>query len=201
MTRTFTIPTLAAMLVLVACGDRPAGTPTANTPAATPDPLQADPSAQPAATPPSQADAATQAFLDQLMSTNELAVRSSQIAMERSQDEDTRRFAQRMIADHQAATQRLGNLVGNVRLTPSGGASLTDRHVGLLADLEQADGGDFDLAYRRLQLNLHQEAIALVTDYRQGGTHDDLRAFAGELLPQFEGHLDDVPSPRAVRPD
>ena len=50
-------------------------------------------------------------------------------------------------------------------------------------------GPRFDAAYARMQVQAHQEAIAMYAAYAQGGSNATMRTLAQQVLPRLEEHL------------
>lgn len=141
--------------------------------------------AQPGAT---TAPTTAQEFVPAAVSSNGFEIESSRLALENAQGEAVRSFAQQMIDDHTAATQQLlaaaeqeGLAQPELRLTP--------RHSQLLAQLQQAQDAEFDELYTTLQVQAHQEAVTLHSNYAEAGEEGAVRSFATETLPVLEQHL------------
>jgi putative membrane protein len=114
-------------------------------------------------------------------------VESSRLALERSKNEDVRRFAQTMVEDHTKANERL------MRTAREGVQTELDGiHRDLLDRLKAADAGSFDAAYVSEQVNAHQKAVDLFNGYAEGGDDAALKAFARETLPTLRKHLEMV---------
>jgi predicted outer membrane protein len=107
-----------------------------------------------------------------------LAIRSSQLALARARDPRLRTFAQRSIRSHRGTSGQLSLAARRLNLLPA--AALLPRHEAMLAEL--AATGDFDSAYRRLQLESHDEAERLHQDYSLHGTSPTLRPVAAAAL-------------------
>jgi putative membrane protein len=118
-------------------------------------------------------------------------IESSQLALEKAQSDEVKTFAQQMIADHTANTQKLTQVV------QSGGGSmpeakLDDRHQAIIEQLQGASGAEFDAAYIDAQVQAHQEAVALMTTYSEGGDNEALKGFATQALPVIQSHYEMV---------
>jgi putative membrane protein len=104
---------------------------------------------------------ATQDFVNKVAISDMFEIQSSQLAIEKQADRDTKPFAQKMIKDHQKTSKELKGLIdkGNVQANlPTG---LDSEHQKMLDELKTKDGRDFDVAYDQLQLKAHQDAVAL----------------------------------------
>jgi putative membrane protein len=128
-----------------------------------------------------------EAFVTEAASSNIFEIRSSELALERSQDEAIRTFAQQMLADHHAVGQQMEALAANA------GISVPQQPEGVPAQLlEQVEGaadGDFDRVYVDNQIAGHQATVELFQSYAESGSNQPLAAFAQEMLPALQQHL------------
>ena len=74
-------------------------------------------------------------------------------------------------------------------LTPPPPA-LLPQHQALLDQLRSAGSGpSFDMAFRDIQINAHQQALQLHQNYAASGDVPALRATAGQIVPVVQMHL------------
>jgi putative membrane protein len=118
-------------------------------------------------------------------------IRTSEVALEKSQDEKVLAFARQMIADHQAALDRMTAVVAQAGVqTPMP----TELDI-LSADKFNTLRGEsnFDVQYVRTQIESHEVAIALFQSYASGGDNEVLKQFAAETLPKLQEHRQMLP--------
>lgn len=137
-------------------------------------------------------DMSAQEFVTQATSSNMFEIQSSEIAIERSQNEAVQSFAQQMIADHQQVGAMMESIAANsgleVPLEPQGAPA------ELLARVEGADGATFDQTYIEAQIAGHEATIDLFQAYAENGDNNALTAFAAETLPGLQMHLNSAQS-------
>jgi putative membrane protein len=127
-----------------------------------------------------------QEFLTRAIQSGEAEVAISNLALEKSLNDQVRKFAERMVKDHTAANQRL------MSLEEAGGRTLPkemdQKHEAMLEKLSQLSGDEFDRQYMQGQVQDHQAAVKLFTSEatKPSGPVD---ALAGELLPALQQHL------------
>lgn len=130
------------------------------------------------------------AFARLAASSNALEIDSSNLALERSQNEEVRAFAQKMIDDHTAAGEKMK-------------AAAQEAGVEVVAEMNEADqqalqalqdATDFDQAYLDLQAKAHDEAVGLFETFSTGGQESALKDFAAETLPTLQDHQAQVRS-------
>jgi putative membrane protein len=118
-------------------------------------------------------------------------VQSSRLALQRSNNEAVRGFAQMMIKDHE---QELNNL----KFTNDSNASaplpkeLDPRFQGIFERLQATTGPSFDNLYMQIQVRGHEEALALYRSYAEVGEVESLRKLARNALPIIERHRNDA---------
>jgi putative membrane protein len=127
-----------------------------------------------------------QEFLTRAIQAGVAEVQISQLALEKSQNERVRQFAERMVQDHTAANQRLSSLAEAGGNSPP--TEMDQKHHAMLQQLSQLSGEEFDRQYMRGQVQDHQTAVQLFgSEATQPSGPVD--ALAGELLPALQEHL------------
>jgi putative membrane protein len=138
---------------------------------------------------PSQAAPATQDFVNKVAISDMFEVQSSQLALEKQPDRDTKPFAQKMVKDHQQTTKELKGLVDGGKVKATLPSALDSEHQKMLDELKGKSGKDFDQAYDEMQRKGHQDAVALFEAYSKSGDNADLKKWAAKTLPHLKQHL------------
>lgn len=119
---------------------------------------------------------------------NNAEIQTSQLALERSQSDTVRQYAQRMIDEHTAANEQLQPLAEQrgveLPTTPS------SFDTAVLEQLAQVPDEQFDQAYMDTQVNAHLRSLGI---YRTGArqvTDTALQNYASTLLPSIRDHLE-----------
>jgi putative membrane protein len=136
-----------------------------------------------------QTPVSTVDFVKKVAMSDMLEVQSSQLALSRSADADTRPFAEKMVKDHTQTSVELKGLVDSGKVKAQLPTALDSEHLKKLDDLKAKSGKDFDAAYDRMQLQAHEEAVALFEQYARSGDNADLKAWAEKTLPHLKEHL------------
>lgn len=122
---------------------------------------------------------------------NEFEIESSKIALQKSQDDNIRNFAQQMIDDHSKAADDLTAATSNADMaTPN--TRLDRKHQAMLDRLNSKSGADFDRLYIRTQFKAHDEAVDLFKNYSKQGDNQVIQNFASNTLPTLEEHKKDI---------
>lgn len=141
------------------------------------------PSAAPGATAP--ADSGT--FVTDLYQHGLAEIQLSQLALQKSANDEVRQFAQRMIDHHTTANNEIAQLAQgeNVSL-PS--APSTDAQTQI-ASLTALPADQFDRAYMQANVTTHDADVAAAKLQAQSGTDADVRRLARYAVPILKAHL------------
>ena len=113
-------------------------------------------------------------------------IRSAQLALTRARNPSHREFARAMIAAHTGTSAQLSLAGRRLNLLPS--ATLLPTHQAMLDELSASS--DFDAAYHRQQIAVHQAALKLHSDFAARGESATLRPVAKNAVPIVRRHLD-----------
>lgn len=130
------------------------------------------------------------AYVSNAAMSDAYEIQSSQLALQRSQSDAVKAFAQQMIAAHTATTNELKPLAQSAGITPP--AALDGRRMSMLQNLQSASADDFDDRYIDQQTAAHEEALTLHQTYASNGDNEQLKAFAARTAPAVQQHLEHV---------
>ena len=136
-----------------------------------------------------QVPVSTNEFVKKVALSDMLEIESSQLALSRTPDTDTKPFAERMVKDHQETSKELKALISGGKVKATLPTGLDAEHQAKLDELKAKSGKEFDQAYDKMQLQAHEEAVALLESYSKNGDNADLKAWAGKTLPHLKEHL------------
>lgn len=140
-----------------------------------------------------------EAFIQQAAASDMFELQSSRLAMERSQNQQLRDFAQEMAKDHAKTTSELRDLMQRqpalrgIRM-PEG---LDQQRQRWLDQLKNASGADFDALFSQQQMQAHLLAVDLFRNYSQAGDDPQLKQWASATLPTLQQHLQKVQALRS----
>ena len=127
-------------------------------------------------------------FAQDLKSSGQFEIESSQLALRTSSNDEIKKFAQKMIHDHTEADQKLTETLKKANLPgPEYGMDAEARD--LFNQLTVLQGTAFDRAYVKDQIKGHEEAVELLEGYAKRGDNEALRQLASTLLPTIKEHL------------
>jgi putative membrane protein len=117
-------------------------------------------------------------------------IQSSQLAIERAENDQVKEFARMLVADHQRSTDLLRQAAGEaqppIQLAPP---QLTPQQAQMIEGLRTAQGAAFDQLYLQGQVQAHQQTLAALQDYARSGDVPSLRQHASTVAGPVEQHL------------
>jgi putative membrane protein len=130
-----------------------------------------------------------QEFVNKVAISDMFEIQSSQLALTKQADADTKPFAEKMVTDHQKTSSELKSLIDSGKVKATLPTALDAQHQKMLDDLKAKSGKDFDQSYDQTQVKAHRDAVALFEAYSRGGDNPDLKSWAAQTLPHLEEHL------------
>ncbi|WP_207478357.1 DUF4142 domain-containing protein [Arenibaculum pallidiluteum] len=131
-----------------------------------------------------------QIFVEMATSSDMFEVRSSQLALQQSQLQDVRRFAQHMIQDHQGTSQQLVQIIQTLGVQQP--TTMKPELQQRLAQLSTLGPDTFDQVYINDQVIAHQAAVEAFQQQASIGSNAQLKSFAAQTLPTLQQHLAEV---------
>jgi len=126
-------------------------------------------------------------FVGDLARGNMAEISLSQMALQRSQNESVKQFAQMMVTDHTAAGTELQTLATSKSITLP--TATDQKHQSAMTKLGGESGAAFDRDYMKQMVNDHEKTLSLLQKQAEKGTDADLKAFAAKMVPIVQGHL------------
>lgn len=113
-------------------------------------------------------------------------VADAQLALQKSDNQEVKSFAQRMVDDHTKANNQLAAIAGQDGLKlPTKPSRADDRKT---AALQKLSGTAFDKRYIRVEVADHKAAVSLFTTESKDGQDPSLKNFATQTLPTLQDH-------------
>jgi len=132
---------------------------------------------------------ARDAYVGMAAASDMFEIQSSQLARTRGQSQAVKDFAQMMIDHHTQTTAQLTAAARAAGVT-SPMPALLPMQGRMMNDLQSASGADFDRVYLTQQVQAHEMALALHSNYARSGDAPALRAVASAAVPIVQQHLD-----------
>ncbi|WP_341523369.1 DUF4142 domain-containing protein [Pseudomonas sp. G.S.17] len=133
-------------------------------------------------------------FVDDASAKGLAEIQTSELALQKSQSADVKKFAQMMVDDHTAANKELAQVATGLKLKVADDAELMARAKKMV--LEYRDES-FDKAYANNQVVAHEQTIELFEEEIKSSKTPELTAFAKKTLPKLQHHLQEAKSLQA----
>jgi putative membrane protein len=114
-------------------------------------------------------------------------VELGELAADKAQNAEVKKFAQMMIADHTKANAELKTLAAKNNVTLP--TELSAKHQSMKQKLQGLSGAEFDKAYVDGQVEDHEDTLELMEN-NTDNSNADIKAFATKTQPIIKAHLD-----------
>jgi putative membrane protein len=112
----------------------------------------------------------------------------AKLALQKSQNNSIRQYAQQMIKDHTDANQELTQLATQKGITPP--TNTSPKYQAIIAQLSQLSDANFDQAYKdEAGINGHMENLIIHSRQIQLGQDEDLKSLAAKSIRLIDAHL------------
>jgi len=109
------------------------------------------------------------------------------LAARRASDPSVKRFAQKMVDDHEKANKELLERANKARLPAA--PRMDAMHEKMAETLAALSGPAFDREYMAGQVKDHEVTVALFEKESKNGKNEDLKTWAEKTLPDLREHL------------
>jgi putative membrane protein len=116
-------------------------------------------------------------------------IQAANTALDKTKSDSVRNFAQMMIDDHTASSEKLKSALQKSNIKVSFPKDLDKKHSGMLDRLKKASAASFDQAYLQSQLAAHRDMLNLHQGYSRNGDNDALKQLASEAATVVQKHL------------
>jgi putative membrane protein len=134
-----------------------------------------------------QLAASDKAFMKKAAQGGQAEVELGQLAAQKGQSDEVKKFGQRMVDDHSKANDQLKSIAQQkgVQLP----TELDAKDKALKDKLSGLSGNQFDEAYMRNMVQDHKKDIAEFQKQANSGKDPDVKNFASQTLPTLQDHL------------
>ncbi|NWF74418.1 MAG: DUF4142 domain-containing protein [Nitrospirae bacterium] len=119
-------------------------------------------------------------------------INAASLARQKASSPDTRMFAARMLNEHTRMLQQMRHLARRIHIQPQPPAlalQATKTHQTTMEELRNLSDRDFDRAYLKYQIRMHEQALNLVQDTARSVESPQLQQHLRQAHPDLEGHL------------
>jgi putative membrane protein len=134
-------------------------------------------------------DANVLAMLDTI---NLSEIDAAHLATQKASSEEVKTFATRMLNEHTMMMQDTRQLAQRINVqpeTPALASTAAKTHQETMEELRKLSGRDFDQAYLKYQIKMHEQAIDLVQDTADSMDNPKLQQHLRQARPDLDSHL------------
>jgi putative membrane protein len=128
------------------------------------------------------------AYVEMAAASDLFEIQSGRMAAERGQSAAVRQYGSMLVDHHQRTTAQLSAAATASGVMPT--PDLMPMQARMMTELQGASGAEFDRLFIRQQVQAHQMALALHTNYARNGDTPALQAVAAAAAPIVQQHLD-----------
>jgi putative membrane protein len=126
-------------------------------------------------------------FLEDAHASNIAEIRLSELALKITTNDEVKKLATKMIADHTAASEELKKLAAKKRFVPS--PKIEDSQLRREEKMRNMSGSKFDDEYLATMDSDHRNAITVFGDAADDADDAEIKKFAASTLPTLHHHL------------
>jgi len=133
---------------------------------------------------------AKETFIRNAAEGNMAEVKLGQLAEQKGQNPEVKKFGERMVQDHSKANEELKKVADQEHINLPTNTSA--KSAATYRSLEKLSGPEFDKAYARTMLQDHQKDV---TEYKQEASKapdGPVKQYVQETLPTLESHLQEA---------
>ena len=131
-----------------------------------------------------------QDFVTMAAMSDMFELKSATAAKDEASGQSAKDLAKMLEADHSKSSRDLLALAKQEGINVSPPADLDERHQAMLQGLTGSGQSGYDANFGQIQVQAHQEGIALFEAYAKNGDNEKLKAFAAQTLPKLKQHLE-----------
>jgi len=133
-----------------------------------------------------------QEFIGKAIDGNLAGINLSQLAKRVSSNDDVKKFADQLIADHEKMDKGVLDLANKKKVAVATGLSPQQREA--LAKLSRLSGKDFDREYVDIMVKDHEEAVKMFERCEKDTKDEAVKKLCEDALPKLRDHLKEAKS-------
>ena len=127
-------------------------------------------------------------FYTEAAQSNMAEIELSRLALQKSNNDNIKQFAQQMIDDHTAAGEKLKQLAADKSITLP--QDVSSKQKSAKQKLDRLSGEKFDSEFVKQMVKDHKTVVKLFERQSERGEDAETKAFAAENLPTLRSHLE-----------
>ncbi len=141
------------------------------------------------AAPDASAPMSTPQYIMAASQSDEFEMQEGRLAEQSAKSVSLRKFGAKMVKDHAKTTNTLHDAIISTGMQVPPPPPLRPDQMQMIAQLQQLNGADFDRAYISQQMQSHQEALMVQSNYARTGEVPAIRGAASKAVPIVKEHI------------
>ncbi|HVL67435.1 MAG TPA: DUF4142 domain-containing protein [Vicinamibacterales bacterium] len=140
---------------------------------------------------------ADEEFVREQMAMGEAEITLGELAQQKGNHPEVKRFGEMMVRDHRQAGEELRQITANAnanQTTPAAGtepqAERHGDHQDHIEELRNLSGAEFDRRYMERMVKDHEEAVRELERKAENANNPEVRQWASKTLPKVQQHLE-----------
>ncbi|MBL1408981.1 DUF4142 domain-containing protein [Sphingobacterium faecale] len=134
-----------------------------------------------------------QGFINKAHSSLQLKIAAGNLAVQKGQADNVQDYGEEIVKEHNGTSEEIKEMsVANSWIVSE---ELLPSHQKQFSELQQQEVSEFDLAFAKLMVSSHEEAVNLfrIASVNENEVYDyDIQTFARATLPVLESHLSEA---------
>ena len=129
-------------------------------------------------------------FSRHALAGNEAEVKMGELAQQKGQNPEVKRFGQQLVADHGKARQQLQPIADRLGATAAADhGQAKEKHQKKIDKLQNASGAEFDKEFAKCMAVGHKKTVAKYEKASQHAKDAELKSYVNQTLPTLQQHL------------
>ncbi len=141
------------------------------------------------APPDPSAPMSTPQYIMAASQSDEFEMQEGRMAENQAKSVKLRKFGAMMVKDHAKTTDTLHQAIISTGMSVPPPPPLRPDQMQMIAQLQQLTGADFDKAYVMQQMQSHQDALMVQSNYARTGDVPVIRGAASKAVPIVKAHI------------
>jgi putative membrane protein len=133
-----------------------------------------------------------QEFLGKAVDANLTEINLAQLAKKLSTNDDVKKFADHLIADHEKMDKRVLDLANQKKVAVASGLNPKEREEW--TKLSRLSGKDFDRQFADMMVKDHEEAVKMFEHCEKNTKDETVKKLCEDALPKLRDHLKEAKS-------
>ncbi len=142
----------------------------------------------------------TPQYITAASQSDEFEMQEGRMAENQAKSVKLRKFGAMMVKDHAKTTDTLHQAIISTGMSVPAPPPMRPDQMQMVAQLQQLNGAEFDKAYLMQQMQSHQAALMVQSNYARNGDVPAIRGAASKAVPIVKAHITMLDQMQAMMP-